>query len=105
MNNKFFLNSVGVAAILFAVAFLIRSVPTANASPLKPTDFITEGSNDNGKYHIQYSEIELSTGAHFYRAMVYDSQTGKNAVYTWDNTKSAWVDFFAGTEQIPNIIK
>ncbi len=105
MNNKFFLNSIGVAAIIFALAFLIRSVQTANAAPVKPTDIVVEGAADNGKYRVEFSEIELSNNAHYFRAMVYDTQTGKNAVYTWDNAKNAWVDFFAGKDQIPNVIK
>lgn len=105
MNNKFFLNSIGLAAIILALAFLIRSVQTANAAPPKPNDYFVEGTNDCGKYHIQYSEGETSAGAMYYHALVYDSQTGKNAIYAWDNTKLVWYEFFAGKEQVPNIIK
>ncbi len=105
MNNKFFLNSIGLAAIVFALSFLIRSVQPANAAPMKPAEFVTEGTNDIGKYHVQFSEGVDGTGAFYYHAMIYDSQTGKSSVYTWNRTNQTWDEFFTGKDQIPTAIK
>jgi hypothetical protein len=102
--NKFFLNSIGVATIIFALAFLIRSIQPASAAP-KPAAFITEGANQIGKYQIAYNEGVDNNNIFYFHAIIWDTETGKSSVYGWNRDKQVWEDFFTGTSAIPSTIK
>jgi hypothetical protein len=104
MKNKFFLNSIGVATIIFALAFLIRSIAPANAAP-KPAEFITEGANQIGKYQIQYNEGVDNNNVFYFHALIWDTETGKSSVYGWNRDKQVWEDFFTGSSAVPSTIK
>ena len=105
MNHKFFLNCIGIAAIVFASAFLIRSIQPANAAPPRPENFVAEGGNQIGKYQMQFSEGVDGNGNFYFHALIWDSETGKSSVYSWNRSNQSWEEFFTGKDQIPSDIK
>ena len=104
MNHKFFLNCIGIAAIVFASAFLVRSIQPANAAP-KPTDFFSEETGSSGRFHVQFCPGVDGNGSFYFEAMISDTQTGKSSVYKWNRDTQVWEDFFTGKDAIPSEIK
>ena len=77
MKNKFLHTCLGIAALLFAGGFFIRSIAPAQAAPT-PEMFSAEGTNHIGKYMMLISpETEK-----FYEVVyIWNTETGESVRY------------------------
>lgn len=84
MKTKFLSVSLGVAMILLAAGFFIRSFNTANAAP-KPERFLTEGTSKIGKYSISV----VPSGSAII-AIVLNTETGVSETYSYTSYSKPW---------------
>jgi|GEM_PF-3274878 len=81
MKSKFLSISIGVATMLLATGFLIRSANTAYAAP-SPSLFLEQGTSQIGKYQACY---EKGT------TLILDTETGEAIFYKKsESTKWEW---------------
>lgn len=90
MKTKFLSACLGIAAVLFASGFLIRSVNPANAAPA-PESFANETyyTGSPGKYQF----ITLNTGSSEESILVWNTESAASAIYekkSYGYTKATW---------------
>ncbi len=72
--------------MVLSVAFLIRSVQTAQAAPT-PQNFIESGTNKIGKYQIS---LAVNADALSKCAVIIDTETGQTTYYFFNDNGSDW---------------
>jgi len=80
MKNKFLQVCVGLAIVLCATAFLIKSIAPAQAEPT-PANFINDGTNKIGTYMMNM--IQSQTGN--ISIIVWNTETGKSVYYYYSD--------------------
>lgn len=78
MKTKFLSACLGVAVVLFALGFLIRSVQPAQAAPT-PEMFVEGGTNKIGKYMMLMSP---ETANYYESVLIWDTETGSSIRYS-----------------------
>lgn len=84
MKNRFLQISIGITLMLFGAGFFVRSFSNANAAP-SPKTFLTEGTNQIGKYMMSQQVVTLGEYRYYY-FLVWDTETGKSKYYNYDYT-------------------
>lgn len=77
MKTKFLSTCLGVAAVIFSIAFLIRSIAPAHAAPA-PEEFIQQGTDKIGKYQMMLSAENAS---YYEIVFIWDTETGASTRY------------------------
>jgi hypothetical protein len=85
-KTKFLSACLGVAAVIFSIGFLIRSVAPAHAAPA-PEEFIQENTNKIGKYMMTLSPETSTT---YEIVFIWDTETGASAKYIKNNTAGTY---------------
>ena len=88
MNNRFLQTSLGLAAIIFASAFFVRSIAPAHAAP-SPQEFLDEGTNKIGKYQMAPG-LANDPDQIYYNVLVWDTETGKRQMYNYNRNTLSW---------------
>lgn len=88
MKNKFLHYTLGIAAIIFAAGFFLRSIAPAQAAPT-PDQFIQEGTNKIGKYQMALG-IANDPDQIYYNILVWDTETGKSQFYGYSRANQVW---------------
>jgi hypothetical protein len=78
MKTKFLSICLGVSAVVFSIAFLIRSVAPAQAAPA-PQEFLDAGTNKIGKYMMILSP---ETEKFYENVTIWDTETGASVRYS-----------------------
>ncbi len=88
MKTKFLSACLGVAAVIFSIGFLIRSIAPANATPSpSPEEFIQQGTNQIGRYMMSISPETPDT---YELVFIWDTETGANVKYIKNNTTKSY---------------
>ena len=99
MNNKFLQGTLGIAAIIFAAGFFIRSIAPAHAAPT-PEEFLEEGTNKIGKYQMSLG-IANDPDQIYYNILVWDTETGKSQFYGYSRTTAEWSAWSVNLPAVP----
>jgi hypothetical protein len=102
MKNKFFSTCIGIAVILFAAGFFVRSFNSAQAEP-RPEKFLAEGTNSIGRYMMHFQEVQglTSNDSPEYNVLVWDTETGKSKWYYYSYTEKTFKVSTAGLPASP----
>lgn len=88
MNNKFLHYTLGIAAIIFAAGFFVRSIAPAQAAP-SPGEFIEQGTDKIGKYQMELG-IANDPDQVYHFVLVWDTETGQSKYYSYSRTNQVW---------------
>lgn len=77
MKTKFLSACLGVAVVLFAIGFLIRSIQPAQAAPT-PEQFVEGSTNKIGKYMMTLSPEDSER---YEIVFIWDTETGASSKY------------------------
>lgn len=99
MNNKFLQATLGIAAIIFAAGFFIRSISPAQAAPT-PQEFLEEGTNKIGKYQMALG-VANDPDQIYYNILVWDTETGKSQFYGFNRSAQEWTAWSTNIPETP----
>lgn len=95
--NRFLQTAAGIALIIAATGFLIRSMQPARADVVSPLNPFT-----SGKYMMDQTVV-YSSGENmiYHYVLVWDTETGKSKLYWFDRTDKRSFEWEAFGKDLP----